>query len=163
MATIDTVAPRRRARPKNWARVVRQLHLYLGTFFAPAILFFAISGALQTFSWHERTPGDTYQPPVWIQKMAQLHKKQTAVLPVRRPASNAPETGVHALHPEQQTKPVMPLGTLLQKCFVLLMSIGLVFTTILGLYMALKFNPRTPAIWIALFMGALLPATFALL
>ncbi len=167
MATIETAAPGRAARPKNWARQARKLHLYLGTFFAPAILFFAITGALQTFSWHERTPGSTYQPPLWLQKLAQMHKKQTLTLPVRRPAppNGAERPGAAASAPDTrvETRPVMPVGTLLQKWFVLLMSIGLVVTTGLGLYMAFLFNPRTPLIWILLLAGSVLPVAFALI
>lgn len=66
-------------------KAVRLTHLYFGVFIAPAILFFALTGALQTFSLHETTGGSTYKPARWIVVMAQLHKKQTTVLPVRRP------------------------------------------------------------------------------
>ena len=31
-------------------KLFRTLHLYIGTFIAPALLFFAFTGALQTFS-----------------------------------------------------------------------------------------------------------------
>ena len=44
-------------------RYVRLTHLYLGVFIAPAILFFAFTGALQTFSLHETTRGSNYKPP----------------------------------------------------------------------------------------------------
>ena len=32
---------------------LRQLHLYLGVFFAPLIAFFAFTGILQTYDLHE--------------------------------------------------------------------------------------------------------------
>ena len=35
-----------------WLKQARQWHLYLGTFFAPSILFFALTGALQLFGLH---------------------------------------------------------------------------------------------------------------
>lgn len=34
---------------------LRKLHLYLGCFFAPMLLFFAISGIWQTFGWYDST------------------------------------------------------------------------------------------------------------
>jgi hypothetical protein len=59
--------------------------LYLGVFTAPALLFFAFTGALQTFSLHETTRGSSYKPPAWAVTLGQIHKKQTPVVPVRKP------------------------------------------------------------------------------
>jgi uncharacterized iron-regulated membrane protein len=55
---------------------VRQLHLYLGVFFAPSIIFFALTGSLQLFGLHEGHPGEAYQPPAWVQKLGSIHKNQ---------------------------------------------------------------------------------------
>jgi hypothetical protein len=66
-------------------KVLRQVHLYVGVFTTPALLFFAITGALQTFSFHEQTRGSDYKPPAILVELGQLHKKQTTVVPVRRP------------------------------------------------------------------------------
>lgn len=65
-------------------KFLRKIHLYIGIFTTPALLFFAITGALQTFSLHETTQGSNYRPPAWIASLAQLHKKQTTVVPPRR-------------------------------------------------------------------------------
>src|ERR1700757_4548318 len=67
-------------------KYLRLLHLYTGVFIAPALLFFAFTGALQTFSLHETTRGSSYKPPAWAVTLGQIHKKQTTVVPVRRPA-----------------------------------------------------------------------------
>src|ERR1700729_278044 len=64
---------------------IRQIHLYLGVFTAPMLLFFAFTGGMQTFSLHETTRGSSYTPPAWLATLAQLHKKQTTVMPTRRP------------------------------------------------------------------------------
>src|ERR1700735_5679183 len=64
---------------------IRLIHLYIGVFIAPALIFFAFTGALQTFSLHETTRGSSYKPPAWIVTLGQLHKKQTTVGPVRKP------------------------------------------------------------------------------
>ena len=55
---------------------IRQFHLYLGTFFAPVIFFFAFSDALQTFGLHESEKDGSYNAPAWIATMAQVHKDQ---------------------------------------------------------------------------------------
>ena len=68
----------------------RVIHLYLGLFISPALLFFAFTGAMQTAGLHEQTRGSNYKPPVWLAKMGQLHKKQTLVLPERRPQQQLP-------------------------------------------------------------------------
>jgi hypothetical protein len=68
----------------------RQIHLYLGVFTTPALLFFAITGALQTFSFHETTKGSDYKPPKILVELGQLHKKQTLVVPDKKPQPTAP-------------------------------------------------------------------------
>src|SRR5713226_9386506 len=70
---------------KNTLKYSRLLHLYQGVFAAPAIIFFSITGALQTFSFHETTRGSSYQPPKIFMQLAQLHKKQTLVIPDKKP------------------------------------------------------------------------------
>ncbi|HTJ30023.1 MAG TPA: hypothetical protein VL346_05965 [Acidobacteriaceae bacterium] len=68
-------------------RFTRKVHLYFGVFISPALLFFAFTGAMQTFSLHEQTRGSSYKPPAWIATLAQLHKKQTTEV-FRRPQPN---------------------------------------------------------------------------
>lgn len=68
----------------HFLHYVRYTHLYLGVFIAPALLFFAFTGALQTFSLHETIRGSSYKPPAWIATLAQIHKKQTMTIPARR-------------------------------------------------------------------------------
>ncbi|RXH56205.1 PepSY domain-containing protein [Granulicella sibirica] len=62
----------------------RLFHLYSGVFLAPSLIFFAITGGLQTFSFHETTKGSSYKPPQILVELGQLHKKQTLVVPVRK-------------------------------------------------------------------------------
>lgn len=93
---------------------IRQIHLYLGVFFAPLFIFFAISGALQTFRLQESPKGSTYSPPGWIVRFAEVHKNQ-------RPVQ------------DRSVAPSVPL-----KWFLVLMSLGLIASSILGIYMAFK-------------------------
>ena len=127
-------------------KLLRQIHLYFGVFISPAILFFAITGALQTFSLHETTRGSDYKPPTWIVKLGQLHKKQTLVLPVRKPQPPAATKTQDAPKPadastsKQPTPDAKPKNLLPMKLFFLLVSIGLVTSTFTGIYIAYKFN-----------------------
>jgi hypothetical protein len=65
-------------------KYLRLIHLYTGVFIAPALLFFAFTGALQTFSLHETTRGSSYKPPAWAVMLAQIHKKQTPIVPIKK-------------------------------------------------------------------------------
>ena len=66
-------------------RFFRLTHRYIGIFIAPSLLFSAFTGAMQTAGLHEAIPGSNYKPAAWIVKLAQLHKKQTVEVPVRKP------------------------------------------------------------------------------
>jgi hypothetical protein len=70
-------------------RYTRLIHLYFGVFISPALIFFAFTGALQTFSLHETTRGSDYKPPQWAVTLGQIHKKQTPVVNKRPPAPGA--------------------------------------------------------------------------
>lgn len=112
---------------------IRQLHLYLGALFAPILIFFAFTGALQTFSFHESPKGSSYIPPSWIVTLSEVHKNQ-------RPSH---ERGVLSS---------MPL-----KWFVLLMALGLVSTSVLGIYMAFEYNRDKRVVWGLIILGVILP------
>jgi hypothetical protein len=140
---------------------IRQLHLYLGTLFAPAIIFFALTGALQTFDLHEG-PG----APAWIAELSLIHKKQTAT-PPRRPPAKAETSnsegekrpappGAAATTPEK-SPPLHRPSPLPLKIFVLLMAIGLISTTLLGIYMSFKYNRDRRVVWALLIAGIVLP------
>lgn len=156
-ATTSESVTKARSRA-NLLKRVRQFHLWLGTFFAPAILFFAFTGALQTFSLHEGRPGEAYQPPQWIVKLAQIHKKQNlATKPPGPPriadrAKQAPRKDEAPAKPRQDSA-----STLILKWFVFLMSLGLISTTGLGIYMAFHFTRDARVIWGLLAAGTILP------
>jgi hypothetical protein len=37
-------------------QILRRIHLYLGCFFAPMLLFFTVSGIWQTYGWNDDVP-----------------------------------------------------------------------------------------------------------
>ena len=141
-------------------KVVRQIHLYTGIFISPAILFFALTGALQTFSLHETTRGSDYKPPTWIVTLAQLHKKQTTSVPVRkpRPADAAPKPDKPANLPSPPPSPEPPQKSHLpMKIFFLLVAIGLFTSTLTGIYMSYKFMRNKLVVTALLLAGIIVP------
>ncbi len=155
-SVVSNKAPSQSSRAV-WLKQARQLHLYLGTFFAPSILFFALTGALQLFGLHEGRPGEAYQPPAWVAKLGSLHKNQT--LAERRGARRPAEVrGREAAEPRRQNKFTFAL-----KWFFLTTAIGLVFTTVLGIYMAFKFNRSRALIWGLLSGGTGIPVALIIL
>jgi hypothetical protein len=155
-------------------KLFRSFHLYIGVFTAPALLFFALTGALQTFSLHETTQGSNYKPPVWIVMLAQIHKKQSDVVPVRKPKQALPGVpAIGLLKPDKSSaSSVSPTGDVLKittaseakpkrhipmKIFFLLVAVGLFTSTLTGLYMAYKYCRNTILISGLLFAGVIIP------
>jgi hypothetical protein len=151
------------SRSHTFLRYTRLTHLYLGVFITPALIFFAFTGALQTFSLHETTRGSSYKPPAWIVTLGQLHKKQTTVVPVRKlpppekvvaPADKS-ESG--SATPAQPSPAVPKPHTLPLKIFFLIVSIGLFTSTITGLYMAYKYIRNRRLVTAVLVAGIVIP------
>lgn len=112
---------------------IRQIHLYLGVLFAPLFIFFAISGALQTFRLQESPKGSTYSPPGWIVRFAEVHKNQ-------RPVA------------DRSVSPSVAL-----KWFLVLMSLGLIISSILGIYMAFKVKTDWRIVCGLISLGVIIP------
>ncbi len=148
----------------QWLRLA---HLYLGLFTAPAILFFAFTGALQTLSLNDRSPD--YAPPHWISVLAQIHKKQSAQLPQRRPENAAaprpqkaaaveekqpgPQAAPNPAPPKPQP-PGKPLG---MQIFFLLVCMSLFASTFSGAWMAWKYRRSRIAICAVFLAGIVIP------
>ena len=126
-------------------RRIRQFHLYLGVFFAPAIVCFALSGALQTFRLQEEK-GWGSQPPAWIEWIASVHKDS------KLPRIKAPEAGHEEAGPQKPVaapaglqKPAATAGPkppqvnkLPMQIFTVVMSVGLILSAFLGAAIALN-------------------------
>jgi hypothetical protein len=153
-------------------KFLRKAHLYIGVFIAPALIFFAFTGALQTFGLHETSQGSSYKPPAWLVALAQLHKKQTTVVPVRklktpppeRPAADAHKSDKSAAAtnlaqgPKVEDAPAPALKSHLpMKIFFLLVSVGLFASTLTGVYMAYKYSRGKFVITSLLLAGIVVP------
>jgi hypothetical protein len=165
-------------------KYIRLIHLYIGIFIAPALLFFAFTGALQTFSLHETTRGSNYKPPAWAVTLAQIHKTQTPVVPVKKQAPSdqssdkahqdkapksaqdksqsspaavsQPDEHSPAQKPSDAAAP-KPHNALPLKCFFLLAAIGLFTSTLSGLYMSYKYVRNRSLITGLLIAGIVVP------
>jgi hypothetical protein len=157
-------------------KYLRLIHLYIGVFIAPALLFFAFTGALQTFSLHETTRGSSYKPPAWAVTLGQIHKKQTPIVPVRKlppPDKQTDKANPEKALPSASSQPAPVEGSkstgeatpkshnpLPLKCFFLLVSIGLFVSTLSGLYMSYKYIRNRRLITVILLAGIILPVLF---
>jgi uncharacterized iron-regulated membrane protein len=144
--------------------LVRQLHLYLGVFCAPAILFFAFTGALQSFGLNDRSPDGSYVPPQWVSVLAQIHKKQSADLPQRKPASAMSNGPVADKQPQAkqivqvrvENLPSSPVAhhPIAERIFFLLVCITLVTSTFTGIWMSWKYR-RSRVLVVGLFVAGI--------
>jgi hypothetical protein len=154
---------------RSFLHYIRYTHLYLGVFIAPALLFFAFTGALQTFSFHETTRGSSYKPPAWIVTLAQIHKKQTmTVTPKKAPPSDA-EGGKAKADKSKADKPRQPEtaakshNPLPLKFFFLLVSVGLFTSTLSGIYMSYRYTRNRRLVTSLLLAGVILPIVLVLI
>ena len=160
--------------------LLRKLHLYLGTLFAPAIIFFAVSGMLQVLGVHESEDAEAAQPPRWIVTLASIHKDQRlsrpkpqnvpgAIEQMRADHANESEHDHadghdhdhdhdHANGSDDKGAPeAAAWSQKLLKAFVLLMALGLIASAVMGIIIALN-NQRTRRTAIVMMLaGMLLP------
>jgi hypothetical protein len=112
---------------------MRSIHLYLGVFFAPLLIFFMVSGCWQTFDLdHASKKNENYKPPKIIKQLTMVHTDQS----------------FEDSH--------MPKSSIPFRWLVLLMSLGLVATTILGIIMAFKYT-KVWIVWLLIVMGIVVP------
>lgn len=168
----------------SFIKAARLTHLHLGVFISPAVLFFAITGALQTFQLQSASKGGHYKPPRALAILAQIHKNQTPILKLTAPAkatddegdtiarketdahvgkaggqthlAEASSTAQVAAEPEER-HPTLPL-----KIFFLLVSISLVTSTASGIYMTYKYRRNKLLIGGMLLAGVVLPVIFTI-
>lgn len=164
-------------------RVLRQVHLYLGVFIAPALIFFAFTGLLQTAGLQDQASSAK-----WIHVLAQIHKKQTYVIPQKKPKPAAAEAkhadgdmpagdaapkrhrdDADAPRPATDAAPAAKAPAappapqpahIPEKAFFFLVSIGLFTSTLTGIYMAYRFNSNKTVVTALLILGIVLPLVF---
>jgi hypothetical protein len=132
---------------------LRAVHRWSGLFFAPAILFFSLTGVVQTLDLHKAGPGHP-APTELVRRLASLHKNQTATLPAR---AAAPAGGTGSAVPRRPAA----ASVVLLKAFVVATAIALGAATALGVWMALSIRRCRMRVLLVLVAGALVPALLA--
>jgi hypothetical protein len=149
----------------NTLKTVRVTHLYLGVFFAPTILFFAITGGLQMFGLHETSRGSDYTPPALLVHLSQLHKKGTLYVPRKRDSSAAakPDGQNSDTRKPESARPPAPNpappahNSLPMKIFFGATAVALIVSTCTGLYMSWKYARRKATVAGVLLAGIICP------
>jgi hypothetical protein len=122
-------------------------------------LFFAFSGALQTFSLHEAKKGSDYKPASWIAVLGELHKHQTTQLPGRKSQSGsslaataAEPVGSLAKASALPVRHPLPL-----KIFFVIASLGFFSSVLTGVYMSYKHHRNKVLVTGFLVAGLVIP------
>jgi hypothetical protein len=143
-------------------KVTRLVHRYSGLFFAPTILFFAITGGLQMFGLHETSRGNSYVPPAVLVRLSQLHKKGTLYLPPRRvtPAvANKPDLP----KPPEGPPPLPAHNRLPTRIFFAATALALLVSTRTGIVMAGNSSVENQSLSSSLAAGILFPVILLVL
>jgi len=161
---VSNIRPAASARVLITPRLLRDLHTYLAVFFAPTILFYALTGSLQVFGLHEsRDKG--FQPPAFVEKLSQVHihmryqLKPRKLEPAKAAVTQAPQraeaTPVKVVEP---AKPKAKRGpSLATKAFLGAVGIGLTLASLLGLWIGLTQGRLRKVSAILAVLGTILP------
>ena len=145
-------------------KFVRVMHRYIGLFFSPTILFFAITGGLQMFGLHETARGSSYVPPNILVHLSQLHKKGTLYLLPRKVApndsakANGTKPDAQKLEPSKPTQATPTPSSLPTKIFFAATAFALAVSTCTGITMAWKYARRKSIVLLILAAGVFIPA-----
>ncbi len=113
-------------------KFLRRLHLYLGCFFTPLLLLYIGTGWYQTVSAN-RNKG-IGEGGGWREKLTSIHVDQ--VFPTESAETYTPQ---------------------LFQYLVVVMSIALMITIFLGVFLAFKTSRKAWPVWLALVLGLLIP------
>ena len=136
---------------------LRQFHHYVGVFFAPMIILFAVSGAFQTFRWQQES-GYGSAPPRWIVWMASVHIDQSRPKPEKVEAAKPKPAEAQSAQPKKQKR--KPLSVLALKIFVAFAAIGLILSSLLGITIALNSRATRRISVLMLVAGTAVPLVF---
>jgi hypothetical protein len=148
---------------------IRKLHAYIGMLIAPTVLFLAMTGLLQIYNLHEAHAG--YMPPALVAALSAIHKDQRFAMDRKGPPGGEHE---HAAAPAPNAPPGHEAGhdgnarfshtaTALLKAFFALVALGLIFSTLAGIWMALQQSLRRRTHLVLLAIGIVVPVALAAL
>ena len=113
-------------------KFIRRLHLYLGCFFAPLLLFYIATGWYQTVNPDRRkNPGEADS---WVARFRSIHVDQ--------------------IYPSEHANSYSPA---LFRWLVVLMALALIITAALGIFLAFRTLRQRALVWVSLGLGILVP------
>lgn len=115
-------------------KIIRRLHLYLGCFFAPLLLFFVATGYYQILVPHRMK--SISEAETWLQKVRVVHTDQ--------------------IYPAEG-KPDWSGSPRLFQMLVGLMSGCMILSTVLGVVLAFRMVRPVWLVWLVLAGGVLVP------
>ncbi|HXG49415.1 MAG TPA: hypothetical protein VNO52_17460 [Methylomirabilota bacterium] len=112
-------------------KLIRRLHLYLGCFFAPLLIFFTVTGWHQMF--HDRQKNVGEGTTLW-DRLADVHVDQIYV-----------------------SESAMAFSPRAFQYLVVVMAIALIITVVLGVVLAARTLRRPWTVWLTLALGVVVP------
>jgi len=113
-------------------KLLRRLHLYLGCFFTPLLLFFLATGWYQVFHINRnKKPGEA---ETWVSRLTSVHKDQ--------------------FYPTESASGYSPK---LFQFLLVIMSVALMVTVALGLLLALRTLRPAWLVWLSVALGIAVP------
>lgn len=119
-------------------KLLRRLHLFLGCFFAPLLLFYIGTGWYQTVTLR-RNKG-LGEADDWPSRLRSVHVDQ--------------------IYPADSANSYSPL---LFRILVVAMAVALIVTVVLGVILAFRSIRQRWLVWLSLGLGIVLPIVFLLL
>jgi ABC-type glycerol-3-phosphate transport system permease component len=113
-------------------RLLRRIHLYLGCFFAPLLIFYVATGWYQTV--HPDRRKGLNDSNDWISRLSRVHVEQ--------------------YYPTQSAT---GYSTYLFRSLVVAMAAALIATVCLGILLAFRSSRKKWPVWLALVLGVVLP------
>ncbi|PYK63316.1 MAG: hypothetical protein DME21_03250 [Verrucomicrobia bacterium] len=113
-------------------KTLRRVHLYLGCFFAPLLLFYVITGWYQTVNPDRRKGVSDSQD--LVSRLSRVHVEQ--------------------YYP---TESASGYSTRLFRVFIVIMANALIATVILGIILAFRTSRNKWPVWLSLALGIALP------
>jgi uncharacterized iron-regulated membrane protein len=143
---------------------LRQWHAYVGMFIAPSVLFFSLTGVIQIFNLHEAH--GSYHPAVLLEKLSGVHRDQAFEKPHDHdapdhdaPGADAPRAAASAAggQPPADEDEKQSVSTYVLKWFFTIVSLGLVASTLIGIWMGTTQTRRKGLAWMLLIAGTVVP------
>jgi hypothetical protein len=144
---------------------LRQWHAYVGMFIAPSVLFFSVTGAIQIFNLHEAH--GSYHPAVLLEKLSAVHKDQVFEKPREHdaPDHDPPNAAAGSAGdlPGEDEDEKQSVSTYALKSFFAVVALGLIASTLMGIWMGTTQTRRKGLVWTLLVVGALVPVVLLII